>query len=168
MEPSSDRDLPVGITFSGQRQAADEIQHQARVLALAINEEVEVKRARLQALGIDAAIAVMEARTKSLRDHGDKISALQKVCFDAMDGKTEELEALYAQEPEKAPDRRSRITMRYAQTAKILEELRNLQSTHPALDQKATFIGKVDARQVSMTPEQARERLAKFKTVDTE
>lgn len=160
--------LPAGVTLSSERQAAAELQHETKKLVIAIEEQIEVKRARLVELGMDNALAVMEARKKALEDHGDRLTKIQERCMQAMEGDTPELQALALQDPVKAADRLSRIGLRYAQTLKITEDVRNLQSTHPMLDQKATFIGKVDARQIQMTPEQARERFAKFKTVEPE
>ncbi len=151
--------LPVGVTLSGQRQVVADYEHETKVLVMKINEDNEAKRAKLEALGMDAAIAIMEARNQAIAEHSARITEIQRACIDAMELKTPAIQALIEQDGAKSADRISGIIPRYAGVYKTLEEVRNLQSTHPLMDRKTTFIGKVNVDQRKISPQEGGQRL---------
>lgn len=135
-----------------------------------MDEDQANRQKALISKGMDVAEACIESRKETWDKYGDRMAKAIGEVIDQFAGDTEAIQNMKDDCPAKFPERMSRIRHRAAATLKIVEEWKNLLSTHPSLEQKGIFIGKYDGRKVEITPEEAEQRLGKFraKTVDAE
>lgn len=133
-----------------------------------MDADQETRQRALVSKGMGLAEACVESRKQTWDKYGDRMAGAIGDVLDQFIGDTDAIKEMIKADPGRAADRLSRIRQRAAQTLETVEKWKNLLSTHPSLESKGLFIGKVDARQVQVSPEQARERFAKFKPVESE
>lgn len=129
-----------------------------------MDADQEQRQRALVSQGLGLAEACVASRKETWDKYGDRMAAAISDVLDQFIGDTEPIKRMVEAEPARAADRLSRIRQRAAQTLETVEKWKNLLSTHPSLEQKGVFIGKIDARKAIITPEEGRDRLAAFKT----
>lgn len=137
-------------------------------MAVKVTDELIEQRTKdLAALGLAGAEIAIRAQNEVLSERGERLIQLQKNMIDAVGDEPAYDPELSALDNSKIQDRWSRANLRKMQAlnfaAKYVKEL----SSHPALD-RGPLVGTIDNRQISMTPEQAANRLAKYATTPTE
>lgn len=140
--------------FSWVRKDLTEHIEQAKVRIKIAEETLKEKQEKLEHMGLDAALDVMEKKKKSR----ERISELLN--------KSEESLAKFLEEngDKFNDDRNSRIYKRALESIVAVQEVRDRLSTHPMINTKQVSISKVDNRQVNLlSNDLARERLERFK-----